>query len=268
MTSTSSRPSPRDFRKRLLNREFLIGTFCKTPTSHSTEILGSIGYDFVMLDEEHAPWTRQTLETGLLAARAFGTAGLVRIARPDANSILSVLDDGAIGIMVPHVSSAEKARNIASWARYKGGTRGSGIGRGGDYGGKPMEAHYALSDATTTVIAMIEDREALEQIDAITAVEGIDGFFIGRGDLGLSLSNAPGTSAGPTLDEAVQIIARSVLKNGKALCALTTNMASEDAKKMLELGVTALMVASDQGLIRTAALTQLEHFKKLVQSGP
>ena len=265
MTTNTPRPAPREFRKRLLARELLIGTFCKTPTSHSTEILGTLGYDFVMLDEEHAPWTRQTLEVGLLGARAFGTAGLVRIARPDANSILSVLDDGAIGVMVPHVASADKARKIASWARYKGGTRGSGVGRGGDYGGRPVEAHYQASDATTTVIAMIEDREALEQIDEITAVEGIDGFFLGRGDLGLSLSNATGPA--PTLDEAVRAVAQSVLKNGKALCAVTQNMASDDAKKMLDLGVTALMVASDQGLMRSGALTQLEHFKKLTQPG-
>jgi staphyloferrin B biosynthesis citrate synthase len=86
----------------------------------------------------------------------------------------------------------------------------------------------------------------------------------------LSLSNATGSpSAGPvpTLEEAVHIVARSVLKSGKALCAVTTNMASDDAKKMIDLGVTALMVASDQGFIRTGALTQLEHFRKLVKGG-
>jgi staphyloferrin B biosynthesis citrate synthase len=275
MTSTAPRPAPREFRKRLLNRELLIGTFCKTPTSHATEILGSLGYDFVMLDEEHAPWTRQPLEVGFLGARAFGTAGLVRVARPDANSILSALDDGAIGVMVPHVASAEKARNIASWARYKGGTRGSGVGRGGDYGGRPIETHYESSDATTTVIAMIEDREAIERIDEIVAVEGIDGFFLGRGDLGLSLSNANGAPAAgaraagsvPTVEEAVRIVAKAVLKSGKALCAVTQNMASDDAKRMLDLGVTALMVASDQGLLRSAAQTQIEQFRKLGRSG-
>jgi len=261
MTSNTPRPAPREFRKRLLDRELLIGTFCKTPTSHATEILGTLGYDFVMLDEEHAPWTRQTLEVGLLGARAFGTAGLVRIARPDANSILSVLDDGAIGVMVPHVASAQKARQIASWARYKGGTRGSGVGRGGDYGGRPLETHYQASDATTTVIAMIEDRDAIEQIDEITAVEGIDGFFLGRGDLGLSLSNATGPA--PTLEEAVRIVAESVLKSGKTLCAVTQNMASDDAKKMIDLGVTALMVASDHGILRSGFVTQIEHFRKL-----
>ena len=263
MTSAPQRPAPREFRQRLLNRELLIGTFCKTPTSHATEILGSLGYDFVMLDEEHAPWTRQSLEVGFLGARAFGTAGLVRVARPDANSILSALDDGAIGVMVPHVASAEKARNIASWARYKGGTRGSGVGRGGDYGGRSFEAHYAASDATTTVIAMIEDREAIEHIDEIVAVEGIDAFFLGRGDLGLSLSNATGPV--PSVEEAVRIVAKAVLKSGKALCAVTQNMASDDAKKMIDLGVTGLMVASDQGLLRAGALAQLESFRKLVK---
>jgi len=69
----------------------------------------------------------------------------------------------------------------------------------------------------------------------------------------------------PTLEEAIHIIAKSVLKSGKALCAVTTNMASDDAKKMIDLGVTSLMVASDQGFIRTGALAQLEHFRKLFQ---
>jgi 2-keto-3-deoxy-L-rhamnonate aldolase RhmA len=265
MTAATPRPTPREFRKRLLNREPLIGTFCKTPTSHAAEILGSIGYDFVMFDEEHSPWTRQTLDVGFLGARAFGTAGLVRIARPDASSILSVLDDGAIGVMVPHVASAEKARDIASWARYRGGTRGSGVGRGGDYGGKPIDAHYALADATTTVIAMIEDREALEHIDEITAVAGIDAFFLGRGDLGLSLSNAKGPV--PTVDEAVRIVAKSVLEHGKILCAVTTNMGSDDAKKMLDLGVTAMIVGNDQFFMRSGAAAQLAQFNKMLRPG-
>jgi 2-keto-3-deoxy-L-rhamnonate aldolase RhmA len=266
MTTPTERPNPREFRQRMLNREKLIGTFCKIPTSHVTEILGSIGYDFVMLDEEHAPWTRQSLEVGFLGARAFGTAGLVRIARPDANSILSVLDDGAIGIMVPHVNSAEKARNIASWSRYKGGSRGSGVGRGGNYGGKPIEEHYKTADSVTTVICMIEDYDAVERIDEITAVEGIDGFFIGRGDLGLSISNSRSDNK-PTVDEATRIIAKSVIKNNKVLCAVTPNMASDDAKQMLDLGVTVLLTNSDHGFIRAGALAQLEHFKKLKSGG-
>jgi 2-keto-3-deoxy-L-rhamnonate aldolase RhmA len=263
MTASTPRPGPREFRKRLLAREPLIGTFCKTPTSHAAEILGAIGYDFAMFDEEHAPWTRQTLEVGLLGARAFGTAGLVRISRPDASSILSVLDDGAIGVMVPHVATAEKARQIASWARYRGGTRGSGVGRGGDYGGRPIDAHYDAADATTTVIAMIEDREALEHIDEITAVPGVDAYFIGRGDLALSLSNATGPV--PSVDEAVRLIAKSVHAHGKILCAVTPNMAGDDAKQMIELGVTIMIVGNDQFFMRSGAAAQLAQFNRLMR---
>lgn len=262
---TAPRPTPREFRQRLINREPLLGTFVKFTGSHATEIIGSLGYDFVMLDEEHAPWSRDQLGTGLLAARAFGTAGLVRISRPDAASILSMLDDGAIGIMVPHVSSAEKARDVASWSRYRGGTRGSGIGRGGDHGGRTIDEHYDYSDATTAVIAMIEDAEAIERIDEITAVEGIDAFFMGRGDLALSLSNMKGPK--PTVEEASRIIAESVLRNGKALAAVTHNIASDDAKAMKDLGVTALMAASDHGLMRAGAAAQLSLFEKLMKDG-
>ncbi len=262
---TSSRPTPREFRKRLIAREPLMGTFVKFSDPHATEILGAIGYDFVMLDEEHSPWTREQLGMGFLAARAFGTAGLVRIARPDAASILSVLDDGAIGVMVPHVSSVEKARDVASWSRYRGGSRGSGIARGGDYGGRTIDEHYDYADATTAVIAMIEDREAIGNIDEITAVAGIDAFFLGRGDLALSLSNATGTA--PTVNEAVKIIAESVLKSGKALCAVTPSLASDDAKQMIDLGVTMMMAGNDQHFMRMGAAAQLANFEKLMKAG-
>ncbi len=262
--NTTPRPNPRDFRRRLLAREPLLGTFLKTPTSHHTEIVASTGFDFVMLDEEHAPWTRDALDAGFIAARAFETAGFVRISRPDSASILQVLDAGAIEIMVPHVSTAEKARNIASWARYRGGTRGSGVGaRGNDYGRLPANETYDLADATTTVIAMIEDAEALEEIDEITAVEGIDAFFIGRGDLGLSLSNMRDPK--PTVAEATKIIADSARRNNKILAAVT-RFPSDDAKAMIDLGVTCMLAANDHAWIRQGAQDQLSAFERLMKA--
>jgi 2-keto-3-deoxy-L-rhamnonate aldolase RhmA len=256
--TAAARPDPRAFRERLLAREPLLGTFMKTPSSHNTEIIAGLGYDFVMLDEEHAPWTRATLDAGLLAARAFGAAGIVRIARPDPTSILSVLDDGAIGIMAPHVDSAEKARDIVSWAHYKGGSRGLGIGRGGEYGARGSE-HVPFADKTTTVIARIEDRRALEVIDDIAAVAGVDCLFLGRGDLGLSLGNASGVA--PTLKEAVEIIAAAARKHDKPLAAVVPSMASDEARWLMDLGVTAMMVLSDQSFMRQAANQALQEFR-------
>jgi 2-keto-3-deoxy-L-rhamnonate aldolase RhmA len=255
---TSPRPEPRDFRKRVLAREPVLGTFMKFTVPQPTEILGQIGYDFVMLDEEHSPWTREQLGHAYLGAMAYKTAAIVRISRPDAASILSVLDDGAIGIMVPHVDSAQKARDVASWSRYKGGTRGSGVSRGGDYGGMVGPGGIA------TVIAMIEDAEAIDNIDEITAVEGIDAFFLGRGDLGLSLSNVKG--ARPTLDEAVKKAAEAVLRNGKALAAVTS-MGSDDAKAMADLGCTVMLAGNDQAFLRAGATAQLNNFRQLMKGG-
>src|SRR3546814_15058066 len=104
-----------------------------------------------------------------------------------AASVLSVLDDGAIGVMCPHVDSAEKARNLVSWAKYHGGMRGAGVSRGCDYGALPDMTRTA--DSFTTVICMIEDRQALDVIDDISKVEGVEAMFLGRGDLGISLGN-------------------------------------------------------------------------------
>jgi 2-keto-3-deoxy-L-rhamnonate aldolase RhmA len=230
----------------------------KTPGPHNTEIIAGLGYDFVMLDEEHAPWTRATLDAGLLAARAFGAAGIVRIARPDPTSILSVLDDGAIGIRVPHVDSAAKARDVVSWSHYKGGSRGLGIGRGGEYGARGAE-HVPFADKTTTVIAMIEDARALDVIDDIAAVPGVDCLFLGRGDLGLSLGNATGRA--PTLEEAVEIVAAAARKHDKPLAAVVPSMASDEAKWLMDLGVTAMMVLSDQSFMRQAAAQALQEFQ-------
>lgn len=254
----TDRPAPRQFRTRLIAGEPLIGTFMKVPASQNTELLALEGFDFVVLDEEHAPWDRVTLDGALLAARAFGAAGLVRIARPDAASVLAALDDGAVGIMCPHVDSAEKARAIASWARYHGGTRGSGASRGSDYGGIDKRA----SDESTAVICMIEDRQALDHIDAIAAVEGVDALFLGRGDLGLSLANA--TDPVPVLKDAVEQIVTVARAHGKPVSAVVQSASSDEAKWLIDLGVTAMMVASDLGFLRLAARSALAEFRELM----
>ncbi|MBX3564173.1 MAG: aldolase [Sphingomonas sp.] len=259
---SSTGPGSRAFRERLLAREPMIGTFMKVPATQNTEILGLEGFDFVVLDEEHAPWTRGTLDSALLAARAYGTAGIVRIARPDANSILSVLDDGAAGIMVPHVDTAQKAREVVSWARYLGGTRGSGASRGGEYGTRGAD-NYRLSDAAATVICMIEDRRALDEIDEIAAVDGLDAIFLGRADLALSLRNTVGPV--PSIEDAVERIVAAANRAGKPVSAVVQSMQSDEARWLRGLGITAMMVASDIGLLRQAARNALHAFNTLMK---
>ncbi|MFT4000848.1 MAG: aldolase/citrate lyase family protein [Rhizobium sp.] len=245
-----------NFRQRLLAKERLLGSFIKTPTAHSVEILGDIGFDFVVIDEEHAPFDRTAIDVAVLAARATGTAALVRVSSEA--TILSALDCGADGILVPHVANVAKARSVASASRYRNGTRGySPSGRSGRYGGDVSWPYIDRSDARVATIAMIEDPSALEDIDAIVAVDGIDAFFVGRGDLTLAL-NAQSTSS-DEVTAAVTRVTSAAGAVGKPVAVMAATRTEGDA--FAAVGATAFILSSDQGFIRKAGLQMLESFR-------
>lgn len=257
--TTPARPSPSDFRRRFADAERLVGTFIKTPTTHAIEILGDLGFDFVVIDEEHAPFNRESIDVALLAARASGTAAIVRVANATPAGILSALDCGATGVLVPHVATVEIAQSVAAASRYRGGRRGySGSGRSGHYGGATVWKNVEAADAQTTVIAMIEDPEAIENIEAIVRVDGIHGFFIGRGDLTVAFG-APSNTA-PVIQAAVERITSTARAAGKPVCVMVNS--ADEAKGFEPLGVTAFIVSSDQGFMRRAATQVLKDFAR------
>ena len=252
---TSSRPSPADFRARFEAGELLVGTFIKTPSVHATEILGDLGFDFVVVDEEHAPIDRGATELVTLAARASNTACIVRV--PDVPRLLGVLDDGAMGVLVPHVSSPQRAREVAAACRYRGGKRGfSNSPLAGRYGGMGLWGHVDAQDASVTVIAMIEDPEALDCIDDIVATDGLHGVFIGRGDLTVAFGAA--SPDAPEIVQAVEKITAAARKVGKPVCVMVSGAA--EAAKFKAMGASAFIVASDQSFMRQAASKALEGF--------
>lgn len=253
----TSRPSYTEFRRRLKGREHLLGTFLKMPTTHPTEILGGLGYDFVVYDQEHAAFDRVTLDVMILGARASNVASIVRVGEPSEGNILSVLDSGATGILVPHVDTAEKARHIAAACRYRGGRRGfANTTRAGGFGELSFADHMAASDAQVTCIAMIEDLSALDHIDDIARVEGVDAFFVGRGDLTAALG-APSMTSAETL-RVVEPIMAAARKAGMPVIMLCPDR--QDAIAMAKLGASAFMVASDHGFFKTAARQALQEF--------
>lgn len=252
---------PTAFRSRLLAREHLIGSFVKTPTTHATEILGAVGFDFVVIDEEHAPFDRVATDAVLLAAKATGIAALVRVQSPA--SILSVLDCGATGVLVPHVATPDRARETAAACRYRGGHRGySGSPRHAGYGATGMWTTIEAADTATTVIAQIEDPEALDEIDAIAAVDGIDALFIGRGDLAVALGAK--SSDAPEVRSAVERIGKAARAVGKPVCVFVGGQ--EEASWLQVQGATAFVVASDQGFIRKAGAQALMEIRSLEAS--
>ena len=254
---TTPRPAYTDFRRRLKAREHVVGTFIKTPTTHATEILGMLGFDFVVIDQEHAPFDANTIDVMVLAARASNIAPIVRVGDPGEANILSVLDCGASGILVPHVDSADKARAVASACRYRGGRRGfANTTRAGRFGEATFAEHMADQDARVTCIAMIEDVHAIDHVDAIAAVEGIDAFFIGRGDLTAAIGAPSMTS--PETHRLVEPIMAAARKAGMPVIMLSPDR--KDASAMARLGASAFMFSSDQGMLKQAARQALGEF--------
>jgi 2-keto-3-deoxy-L-rhamnonate aldolase RhmA len=235
----------RDFRRKIQQRHHVLGTFIKIPTSHSVEIVGLAGFDFVIIDQEHAAFDRSAIDIACLAARAADIAAIVRVPEANAAAIMAALDCGATGVMVPHCDSPAKAKAIAAACRHRGGVRGfATTTRPGAYGGVSGEDHMTQQDAATTCIAMIEDPAALEHLPEITAVNGIDAFFIGRGDLGAAL----GMEA---MNAAVQQITAAARAANVPTIALVSGR--EDARAMRDLGVAAFVHSNDQNLLKTAA---------------
>ena len=174
------------FRDRLRGGELLSGTWVKTPHPHVVEVLALSPLDVLVLDAEHAPFDRGSLDACIMAARAGGKPVLVRPASSAHEHILNALDCGADGVIVPHVRSAAEAREIVRACHYVPGGRGfAGSTRAAGYTTRGMAKHREAAK-DVIVIAQIEDVEAVEAIEEIAAVEGIDALFIGRADLTIS----------------------------------------------------------------------------------
>lgn len=238
----------RSFTSRFTARQGLLGSFLKTPAVQPVEILSKTGMDFIVIDEEHAPFNPETVDHMILTARATGIAPLVRV--PSTDAILRVLDCGAEGVLVPHVSSPEKAAQMVDACFYQIGRRGfSPSGRAGAYGGVKRWDHMRDQDATVAAIAMIEDAEALDHLDAICATPGLTGLFIGRGDLTAALgADAPTDSI---VTDAVSAILSAAKRAGKPVMMMVESPAL--AQGFADQGANAFIVGSDQSFLKRAA---------------
>jgi 2-keto-3-deoxy-L-rhamnonate aldolase RhmA len=237
-------------RSAILGPGLRIGTFIKTASPQVVEILGLTDLDYAVVDAEHAPFDRNLLDLMLLAARAAGIPLLVRIPDIAPATILQVLDIGAAGVLVPHVDSAQQAKDVVARARYRhGGVRGfSSSPRFAGYGSMGMKAALDAGDATC-VLAQIESREGLEEAEAIAAVPGIDALFIGRADLALAMGfediRAPEVTAATTR------IIKAATSAGKVAAMFVPNEKERD--QFAAEGASCFVIGSDQSLLRAGA---------------
>ena len=236
-------------RGNIRRRELTLGTFVKTDSPQITEILGTTDLDFLVVDAEHAPFDRLTLDRHMMAGRASGIPVLVRIPDTSAATIQSTLDLGAAGLVVPHVDNAAQAREVVSRARFRQGSRGFSISpRCAGYGTARM-ADALDAGEQTLILCQIESSDGVTEAFDIAATPGVDGLFIGRADLALSMGLDD--IRAPAVSEACGRIIEAAKAAGVSAAMFVPNGA--EALAFRELGVDCFVVSSDQSLLRQAA---------------
>jgi len=239
-----------NLKSRMLDGDVLSGTFMKTPAFQLIEILAMSGMDFIALDAEHSPFDRGTVDACLGMARALNFPALVRIPDGSPAQILTMLDSGATGVIVPHVNTAEKAREVAQAARFGHGGRGfAGSTRWAGYATRPMPEVLKQSETETMVLAQIEEPEAVDDIDEIAAVDGIDGLFVGPADLAVcyGLTDA----AAPEVRLAIKRVGEAAKKHGKCLVTFAPN--TSWVPDLKALGVTMFFIGSEHAFMLDGA---------------
>lgn len=211
-----------------------IGTFVSMGNESLVECLGYTGLNFVIIDTEHGPFDTETMMNLIRAAERVGLVPVVRIANVDHKEIQRAADCGAQGLIVPCLRDVADFQKTVALAKYAPvGQRGFIKGRGTGFGQLPwaatdtLEAYYANSNDRLMVIPQCETKEALEHIEDIAAMEGIDGIFIGPFDLSTSMG-LPGQFTHPDFLAAKARILQAC-QQVKKPCYIFTTKAEEAA---------------------------------------
>ena len=236
-------------RRQLLGGGSAVGTFVQTPHPVVPELLAALGVDVLCLDQEHSAMGVETIHALVGAAALGGVPVVVRVADCTAHHIGSALDAGAAGVLVPRVRSASDAAAAVAFARYApGGVRGLGPGRAAGYG-RDVARELREANERTLVAVQIETRAAVDALDEILAVEGLDLVFVGPGDLSASLGLAGGI-ADPRLQPVVENVLDRAHAAGRATGVFALDAAA--AADWLRREVGLVLLASDLGLLAGA----------------
>lgn len=201
-----------------------IGTYVGLAEPALVEIIGLAGFDAAFIDMEHSAFDFKVVQEMARACDLVGITSLVRVPDNNPKTILRILEMGVQGIQVPHIASRDDALAAVETARYAPlGERGmGGSTRAARYGSVPMKEHMATSNSEILLAAMIEDKEAIEQLEEIASVEGLDLIAIGPSDLSQSLGVSD--SRDPRLKKTIDEIAATLRKVGKAKMTFPLNI--------------------------------------------
>jgi len=246
------------FKRALKANKVQIGLWSSLSSNYSVEVIAGAGFDWILPDCEHSPNELESVLAQLQAAAPYPAHPVVRVPWNDMVTIKRVLDVGAQSLLIPYVSTAEEAKAAVAHTRYPpagvrgvaGTTRATRFGRIKDYA---KRAHEEIC-----VLVQVETQGAVDNIEAICAVEGVDGVFVGTADLHASLGYT-GEIANPKVKPLIDAAIRRIRKAGKAPGILTPNEA--DAKHWLGCGGLFVAVGADVGILARGAEALAAKFK-------
>ena len=254
-----------EFKKSLRNGHAQIGLWCSLCGNVPAEVIARAGFDWILIDTEHAP-NELPMVLRQLQAMAGGTAApVVRPAWNDLVLIKRLLDVGAQNLLVPYVQTVEEARAAVVAVRYPPqGSRGVAVlHRANGYG--RVKDYQARANEEICLIVQVETRAALRNLEAIAAVDGVDGLFIGPSDLAADMGHL-GDNGHPEVRDAVEDAVHRIQRAGKAAGILAP--LEQEARHWLALGCTVVAVGSDLGLLARSSEALAAKFKGCTKAIP
>jgi len=246
------------FKQRLLAGEQQVGLWSSLSSAAATEILADSGFDWILIDTEHAPNETPMVADQLRAASVGRASPVVRPAWNDAVILKRLLDVGVQTLLVPFIQNAAEAARAVAATRYPPrGMRGvASVHRANRYGRVPD--YFARADDEMCVLVQLETGPAVEALEEIAAVEGVDGVFIGPSDLAASLGYL-GNNAHPEVRDTIERACRRAQAVGKAIGILAP--VESDARAYLDMGFAFVAVGSDVVVLRKGCDALVKMFK-------
>ena len=237
-------PAPKNpFKTDLLQGNTLIGCWLSLANSYSTEAMGVAGFDWLLIDGEHAPNDIRSMREQIIALDSSPSHAIVRLPIGETWMIKQVLDIGAQTILVPMVESADEARALVRACRYPPtGVRGVGyaVTRAGKFGEIPD--YGTTADDQTCLLVQVENRKGLDALDEILTVDGVDGVFVGPADLAADMGHM-GDAMHPDMQALIYETIARIAAAGKAPGILSLN--DEMTQKAMDAGARFIAVGVD-----------------------
>lgn len=251
---------PRNAFKQALSRcERQVGLWCSMANPVAAEILAGAGFDWIVVDGEHAPNDITTLLPQLQAMRGGTAEPVFRVPWNEPVIIKRALDVGARSLLIPFVQNAEEAHRAVAATRYPPlGMRGVAVvPRANDYG--RVQNYHRNAHLDTCVLVQVETKIALKEIETIAEVEGVDGIFIGPSDLAADFGHL-GNPKDPEVQAAIADAARRIRAKGKSAGTLAGS--ADAAEALFEMGYNFTAVGSDVGILARNAEALAARFRK------